>query len=210
MKVVLVDRVEKLYDALLVGLVDAEGPRTIEAEEEVGDGGARRPKPADRGPIVVCLDVSGSMTGWPGTTAHAIVLHVALTAYAEGRPCHVLSFSGPGDVIEHPLSFDANALEHVIAFLHLRFEGGTDVSEPIRRAIEMHAEAKWQNADILLVSDGAFEVPKDIVAKVTRARATSGLRIHGLVVGAGGSAATEGLCTEVHRLNDWLRADAKR
>ena len=51
------------------------------------------------------------------------------------------------------------------------------MSEPIRRAIEMHAEAKWQNADILLVSDGAFEVPKDIVAKVTRARATSGLRI---------------------------------
>ena len=62
-----------------------------------------RPKPkpkAERGPIIVCLDTSGSMHGAPEIVAKAIVLEAMRVAHAEKRACYLYSFSGPTDVAE--------------------------------------------------------------------------------------------------------------
>jgi uncharacterized protein with von Willebrand factor type A (vWA) domain len=185
----------------------AEGSGPVETEEEFNDGEVVKRRPGDRGPVLVCMDTSGSMNGPAGLLAQAVVLHVALVAHDEGRPCHVFSFSGPGDVVEHDLAFDADGMEHVLAFLLLAFQGGTDVSEPLRRALDLHDDRKWRNADVLMVSDGAFGVPTEIAARVGHERDSAGLRVHGLLIGPNTSDAMAALCTHVHRLRDWVNEE---
>jgi uncharacterized protein with von Willebrand factor type A (vWA) domain len=185
----------------------AEGSGLIETEEGFNDGETVKRRPGERGPMLVCLDTSGSMAGSAALLAQAVVLHLALVAHEEGRGCHVFSFSGPGDVVEHDLGFDADAIEHLLAFLLLTFEGGTDVSEPLRRALDLYDEKRWRNADVLIVSDGAFEAPNEILARLRRERSATGLRVHGLLIGNYSADAMSEICSHVHRLSDWVNQD---
>jgi uncharacterized protein with von Willebrand factor type A (vWA) domain len=179
-------------------------------ERPRGEHGAAKGPRRDHGPVIVCLDTSGSMFGKPGLVAKAIVAHLLLVAHEEARRCHVFSFSGPGDVVEHTLDLSPSGIEALLTFLLLDFQGGTEVSEPLRRALARHAEEDWQGADILLVSDGEFAVPEQMQWAIEKRRRESNLRVHGLLVGCssacgtGRSTAMETLCDPLHVLGDWL------
>lgn len=131
-----------------------------------------------------------------------------MTAHDEGRSVYVYAFSGPGDVVEHELTFDGDGVEALLAFLVLTFSGGTDVSEPLRRALLRHDDAKWSRADLLLVSDGQFEVPRELAAAMSQRRAETDLRVHGLLIGSEDSPAMADLCSPLHRFRDWVLAES--
>jgi uncharacterized protein with von Willebrand factor type A (vWA) domain len=95
-------------------------------------------KKLERGPIIVCLDTSGSMNGVPETVAKAITLEAMRLAHAESRDCLLYAFSGYGDVSEIELDLSPSGIESLCAFLCMSFHGGTDVSGPIERG---YAEA---------------------------------------------------------------------
>jgi uncharacterized protein with von Willebrand factor type A (vWA) domain len=79
----------------------------------------------------------------------------------------------------------------------------------MRRALERHDQARWSRADLLLVSDGEFAAPRELVAALATRRAENDLRVHGLLLGDS-SAAMSALCTTVHRFRDWVTADGDR
>lgn len=195
-------------NALLVYRAEQQARVVRIREEDVDDGADIEVSRRVRGPVIVCLDTSGSMDGSPGDLAKAIVLHLTMTAHDEGRSVYVYAFSGPGDVVEHELTFDGDGAEALLAFLVLSFSGGTDVSEPIRRALQRHDEAKWSRADLLLVSDGEFAVPREISSAIAKRRAETDLRVHGLLIGDD-SRAMACLCSDVHRFRDWVSAESK-
>ena len=62
---------------------------------------------ADRGPILLCVDTSGSMRGVREKVAKALVLECMRAAKEQERGCFVYCFSGPRDVRELELSVDA-------------------------------------------------------------------------------------------------------
>ncbi len=188
------------YDAL------TEADVIVTRTRETDDGGTIEVSRRERGPIIVCLDASGSMAGPIGLLAKAITLHLMLVAHDERRRCFVYTFSGPGDVIEHEIAPTAEGIEAFLGFVLLDFEGGTDVSEPLRRALAKQAEADWKEADILLVTDGFHLAPPEIVSAIAERRADSALRVHGLLVGNTYSDATAQLCSPVHRFDEWLAA----
>jgi uncharacterized protein with von Willebrand factor type A (vWA) domain len=185
------------YDAI------AEAETVVRRTRETNVPGTVECSRRERGPILVCLDTSGSMQGEIGLLAKAIVLHTMLVAHDEDRRCHVFSFSGPGDVIEHEITPNAEGIEDLLAFVLLDFAGGTDVSEPLRRALAKHAEEEWKNADILLVSDGEHDSPPEIFAAIEERRETTSLRIHGVLVSPHESPAMNMLCNPVHHIAKW-------
>jgi uncharacterized protein with von Willebrand factor type A (vWA) domain len=193
-------------NALLVYRAEHDARVVRTREEGVDDGADLEASRRVRGPVIVCLDTSGSMDGSPGSLAKAIVLHVTMAAHDEARSVYVYAFSGPGDVVE--LAFDGDGVEALLAFLILNFSGGTDVSEPLRRALQRHDDANWSRADLLLVSDGQFEVPREIAAALDDRRAETDLRVHGLLVGNDDSRAMTRLCSPLHRLSDWVLAES--
>jgi hypothetical protein len=135
---------------------------------------------ATRGPIIVLLDTSGSMAGARENVAKAIVAQTLTVATVDARPVYVYNFSGSGNLAEHELGLVGEGLTNALAFLTASFHGGTVLEEPLRRALTRCREEKWQNADILLVSDGEIG-PEDWTAPIRSllrdARGDLGLRL---------------------------------
>jgi uncharacterized protein with von Willebrand factor type A (vWA) domain len=181
--------------------------RSIFSEEWVEEEQVVRKK-LERGPIIVCLDTSGSMQGVPETVAKAVTLEAMRLAHAEGRDCLLYAFSGMGDVTEHDLDLSPAGIERLCAFLCMSFHGGTDVSGPIRAATRKMEGAKWKRADIIMVSDGEFDIPAQTQETLEEAKKKHGLRVHGLLVSGGyqgsyGLNSMRSLCDPVHVFSDW-------
>lgn len=103
-----------------------------------------------QGPMVVCLDTSGSMHGQPELIAKAIVLYLATQAMKSKRAMYIINFSTQLTTLnlQHQ-----QALDELIHFLSQSFHGGTDILPAIEHAVEMLADDSFQNADVVVVSD---------------------------------------------------------
>ncbi len=159
----------------------------------------RRESARQKGPLIVCLDTSASLHGEPERIAKAVCLEVLRLANQSGRRCYLYAFSGPGQVLEMALRFDPPGLRRLLRFLSQRFDGGTDVRDPIQRALRKVREADWRRADLLLVSDGRFSVPPSVVKAVSRAREKQNLRLVGLTLGPWASDGLGRICRPVYR-----------
>ncbi len=175
----------------------------VEVEQQVEES-RRRPRP-ERGPIIVCLDTSGSMAGLPEQVSKAITLEAVRRAAEEKRLCHLYAFSGPGDLRARTISLDPAGLVALLDFLTSSFHGGTDVHTPLDAALDQLSREEWTRADVLLVSDGQFGVSSALVARVTQARERRGTRFHGLLIGQSRHA-MERVCDPLHVFADWQSA----
>jgi len=166
----------------------------------------RRPeRRLELGPIIVCVDTSGSMQGEPEQVAKALVLEAMRTAHAQGRPCHVFAFSGPGEVIERELRVDDEGIRQAIEFLNQSFHGGTDISEPLEQAMERIVHAPWHHADLLIASDGEFGAVRKTVERVRAAKREQGLRIQGVLIGDRETIGMLEVCDDIFWVRDWRR-----
>jgi uncharacterized protein with von Willebrand factor type A (vWA) domain len=180
----------------------------IQEKQTFDDGVDERHRRAERGPVLVVLDTSGSMIGFPATVSKALVLQIVAVAFMQKRPCYLYNFSGPGDVIEQELCFEGEGLARMLGFIGTAFEGGTDIDEPMRRACE-RAESRserdggpWKLADLVVVSDGGFSLSSHVRARVVGLKEKSPLRIHGIRVGTGDGFA-DLCCDTVHDVSSW-------
>lgn len=155
----------------------------------------------ERGPFVLCLDTSGSMTGAPENIAKAIAIAALRAAHESGRACKLLAFGGPDELIER----DLGDLDATLELMAQAFDGGTDVQTPIERAIDCLHDAAWQGADLLIVSDGEFGCVRSTLDKLDRARAQLGLHVQGVLVGDRETMGLLEVCDAIHWVRDWRR-----
>lgn len=206
--------------ALATYRVAGVGVSTTETPSDVPDprGQTGDPRPKDRGPIVVLLDTSASMAGAPEAIAKALVLEACVVAQRERRACWLLGFGGQNEVVELALTgvlearaaaprLQTNAdapLNKLLSFLDQSFHGGTDLTEPLRRAVALLDRAEGKEADVLLVSDGAFPIPRELLETLAAARGR-GARFHGLVIDGTGreSEAMRAVCDPLHVFASW-------
>jgi uncharacterized protein with von Willebrand factor type A (vWA) domain len=196
--------------------------RFAEAQLLTYDDRAREPRPNPRpqpegaaarqldahlghGPLIVCLDTSGSMQGAPENVAKACVLQALRSAHAGDRACQLLAFGGPGELLERPLTRDAAGLDALLDLMGQAFDGGTDVQTPIERAIEQVQQRGWQDADVLIVSDGEFGLTGAALAQLRQAKERLGLRVHGILIGDRETIGLVEICDALHWVRDWRR-----
>lgn len=105
------------------------------------------------GPVVACLDTSGSMQGHL-LKAKALLLAIANILKKENRSLHVLLFGASGEVREFAMLANHEAAG-LLKFLQQGFGGGTDFETPLQKALDIITLQKdYQKADILMISDG--------------------------------------------------------
>lgn len=115
-------------------------------------------KISNKGPIVVCLDTSGSMKGTPLLRAKALVLSITKILREENRELYVILFGAKGQFQEISLEGEEDICR-AIKFLKKSYEGGTDFETPLRRGIEIISEKEnYRKADILMVTDGSCRI----------------------------------------------------
>ncbi|CAH0536525.1 ATPase RavA stimulator ViaA [Vibrio marisflavi] len=109
----------------------------------------------DKGPFIVCVDASGSMSGFPEQCAKAIAYALMQIALADDRHCYVVLFST--EQITYELT-KQDGLREAGDFLTYSFHGGTDLEPVMIKSVELMHSAKYRNADLVVVSD--FIAPK--------------------------------------------------
>ena len=169
---------------------------------------AAQPQALERGPMILCVDTSGSMRGAPENIAKAAVLEAVRTAYREQRGCKLIAFGGAGELLERDLVDRHNGRDGLHALLDLMgqgFDGGTDVQTPIERAIELVHQQAWSSADLLIVSDGEFGCTGETLTRLDEARAQFGLRVQGILVGDRETMGLLEVSDQIFWLRDWRR-----
>lgn len=122
-----------------------------------------------RGPMIVCIDTSGSMHGTNEYWSKAVGLALSSIAFKEKRSI-VYIFFGSGRIEEKNVhEIDCNLPE--LAKIELAMEaltsftsGGTNFENPLTRACKFIEQSKYNRADIVFISDGLCDV-SDIFAK---------------------------------------------
>lgn len=166
------------------------------------------PVPAPRqemGPMLVCVDTSGSMGGGAEAVAKAVVLEAARSAHAQGRACLAYAFGGPGEVLEIELALDGDGIDRLTRFLGQAFRGGTDIGAPLERALACIEQAEWRQADLLIASDGEFGATRALAEALARAKAAWGLRVQGVLIGDRETIGFLELADHIFWVRDWRR-----
>lgn len=141
-----------------------------------------REKENERGPIIICVDTSGSMQGIPEQVAKTTCFALIRIALKENRKCFLISFSTRIQTIE--LTDLQNSLNKLIEFLKMSFNGGTDANPALAKSLEMLETFEYTKADVLMISDFVMgELDKSITAKIEAAK-TRKTKFHSLTISA--------------------------
>src|SRR5512140_472640 len=159
----------------------------------------------EMGPMLVCVDTSGSMQGGAEAVAKAVVLQAVRTAHVQQRACHLFAFSGPEEIVETELGVDGESIARLTEFMGQTFRGGTDISGPLERALDKLGERNWQLADLLVASDGEFGATPAVAARIRRAKDEMGLRIQGVLIGDRETIGFMEIADDIFWLRDWRR-----
>lgn len=117
----------------------------------------------EKGPFIICVDASGSMTGFPEQCAKAMAYALMQIALAEDRDCYVMLFST--EQITYELT-KQDGLREASDFLSYNFHGGTDIGPVIMKSIDLMCGDKYKNADLVVISD--FIAPKQSDEMITK------------------------------------------
>jgi len=120
------------------------------------------------GPIIICVDTSGSMSGAPENIAKAITLMLSSRAVAQKRKCYLINFSTSIDTLDLT---PPKGVSDLVAFLKKSFHGGTDVAPALHEGLRMMSDSDYKKADLLVISDFVLNgLPSSIVAMCQKQR----------------------------------------
>lgn len=120
-----------------------------EATEEVEVGETVEKK----GPMIICVDTSGSMQGTPERVAKTVAFALAQKSLEDERGCYLISFSTGIETMDLSSFNSSDGITNLVKFLHMSFNGGTDANPALEYSVKLLKEKDWKNADVLMISD---------------------------------------------------------
>lgn len=139
---------------------------------------------AGRGPIIICIDGSGSMGGMPNVWARSVALSFITIAKKEKRDAAAVEFSSRGQVKRWDfMSKEPVNPLNIIDFASHMFHGGTDITQGIESSKELVDQVQaFRSADIVVITDGHDGLgPEDY--KLRDELRAKGVRLHGVTIG---------------------------
>jgi uncharacterized protein with von Willebrand factor type A (vWA) domain len=145
----------------------------------------RGPHVLGRGPVILVVDTSGSMSGARMVIAKSLMLALAMHCWEKQRPLRVLTFGAPGELHEIEVPVSEPFWLRFEQCLELAFGGGTDFDGPLLRVCEIAGDKPWRQADAVFVTDGECDVTAATREVLARTKARVDLQIIGILVGRG-------------------------
>lgn len=140
----------------------------------------RNKKPRlEKGPIIVSLDTSGSMSGRPEKVARCLLLQLLRMAKKQKRKCFLITFSVRAECMDLSRPGSWSRLNR---FLNNPFTGGTDGEDMIKNALKMLNTDCYSMADVLIISDFYFPPPRTKTLEQMEIEHNKGTRFYGLQI----------------------------
>lgn len=137
-----------------------------------------------RGPLVVCIDTSGSMQdGFRENWAKAVAIALYTQARYERRTFAYMHFSSDSELRKVVVRKHEPGIDQLIDIATYAFGGGTDFDRPLREALSLiREEQTLRRADIVFISDGECGVSAHVVRELEQAKRELGLSVFGVHV----------------------------
>ena len=123
-----------------------------------------------KGPMIVCMDTSGSMQGPPERIAHSLVIKLLQVALAQGRDLLLITFATTAKTFDVRRDRECG--------------GSTDGTEMLQSAFRLiDSDPRYGSADLLLISDFKFPlVERPLLIQLNRLQ-NEGTRLYALQIG---------------------------
>ncbi len=131
-----------------------------------------------RGPAVVLVDTSGSMTGIPESVAKAFTFALITTFAKENRRVHLLLFSSENEHIEFEFNPSKDNADEVLEFLRFSFDGGTDFDSAFTKALPRFKEEPFRNADLTIITDGGDSLSPSTAERIVQCKTECDMRLY--------------------------------
>lgn len=138
-------------------------------------------KEENKGPIILCVDTSGSMQGTPEQVAKMLSFALLKIAMKENRKCYLISFSTEIKTLD--LSTLPESIENLINFLSMTFSGGTDATPAFEEALNLIQREDFKKADILFISDFVMSEIGEDLEEVIESAQNNKTSFHSLSIG---------------------------
>ena len=149
-----------------------------------------------RGPIVACVDCSGSMSGEPMDWAVAVTMALVDTAARQKRRCKVIVFNTQivHEVVFAPGEKDAHKFADLAS---IGASGGTSYEEPLTCALETISASEYEKADVVMITDGLCYLADRFKSDLIRQKKARQLRIWTILIGYSNAGGMEEWCDQV-------------
>lgn len=136
-----------------------------------------------RGPIIACIDISGSMGGQPLDWAIAVALGLVDTAARQKRRAKVIFFDtevkkevefGPGE----------RDIHKIMDIAQTGAAGGTAYEPALLAARKMIETVNYKNADVVMVTDGYCDVSGSFLQEFNEAKRRLEFRCYTVLIGS--------------------------
>lgn len=132
-----------------------------------------------KGPMIVCMDTSGSMQGPPERIAHSLVVKLLQVALAQNRDLLLITFATTAktfDVRQNRTS--------LLDYMRQECGGSTDGTQMLQSAFRLIcSDSRYGSADLLLLSDFKFPLVDDSLLRQLHQLQDEGTRLYALQIG---------------------------
>lgn len=142
-----------------------------------------------KGPIIVCIDSSGSMRGEKEIWSKALALTLGTIASSQKRDFQFIHFNS---LVKRVDDFRVGQVDvpTLLASLESFFSGGTSWEAPLSKAMEaIAAKSHLKKADIILITDGMCQLPNEFKFRLSRLKKQHCFTIYTIVIGVATSEA---------------------
>lgn len=141
-------------------------------------------KQKNKGPIIVCVDTSGSMEGDEEIWSKALSIGILEVAQMQKRDFACIIYSSHAD---DPIVIrkDEIAPQKIISCAENFHNGGTDFQQPLTKAIDLINDSTFKNADIVFITDGDCYVSDEFCKKFKRIKEEKDFKTLGVLVNMG-------------------------
>lgn len=164
----------------------------------------------NKGPIIICIDTSGSITSDQDVWEKSIAAGMLETAHLQKRDFACIIYS---DKADEPITIlkDEIAPDKVMDIVERYHNGGTNFEAPLTKALNMIKTSKWNKADIVFITDGQANVSDVFLKKFLKTKEEKQFKVQGIVLDAGRGRATKtsvsSFCDEVVKVSDLADLD---
>ena len=137
-----------------------------------------------KGPIVCCIDVSGSMDGNREMWSKAVGIAMLEIAHSQHRDFACILFDHEA---QNPIIIPKDKLEpeKVVDIAEIFTDGGTDFEEPLRKALDVIENQKFKKADILFITDGNCNIRDDFLRQFNKIKEEKDFSVMSVLINTG-------------------------
>jgi uncharacterized protein with von Willebrand factor type A (vWA) domain len=157
------------------------------------------------GDIIVCLDESLSTQGDAAAWGKALAFSLLEVAKINRRNFALIHFSGKGSFKTDVFRDGQYTLDDIMAAVETFLGGGTDYETPLIEALRLTSEDRFQNADIVFLTDGECEVREEFADLFRQQLREQKMTVTGVLLDEGSPGfefSLEPFCERVYRASE--------